>query len=63
MKINIILIEPENSEDLLKNIISLVNDQTKLELLSKSAFEKVQEYDWSNIGKKYLNLYEKLLES
>ena len=57
MKINIILIEPENSEDLLKNIISLVNDQTKLELLSKSAFEKVQEYDWSNIGKKYLNLY------
>jgi glycosyltransferase involved in cell wall biosynthesis len=61
--INGILIEPENSEDLLKNIISLVNDQTKLELLSKSAFEKVQEYDWSNIGKKYLNLYEKLLES
>jgi len=61
--INGILIEPENSEELLKKIISLVNDQTKLELLSKSAFAKVQEYDWPNIGKKYLNLYEKLLES
>ena len=61
--INGILIEPKNSEVLLKKIISLVNDQTKLELISKSAFQKVQEYDWSNIGKKYLNLYEKLLQT
>ena len=30
---------------------------------SKSAFEEVQNYGWSNIGKKYLNLYEKLLKS
>jgi len=41
----------------------LLNDQTKLEELSESAFVKVQEYDWSNIGKKYLDLYKKLLES
>lgn len=61
--INGVLIEPENSEELLKEIISLLNDETKLEQLSKSAFEKVQEYDWSNIGKKYLDLYKKLLES
>ena len=58
-----ILIEPENSEELLKEIISLLNDKTKLSKLSKAAFEKVQEYDWSNIGKKYLDLYKKILES
>ena len=58
-----ILIEPGNPDELLKKILSLLNNQIKLEQLSKSAFEKVQEYDWSNIGKKYLNLYEKLLES
>lgn len=56
-----ILIEPENPEELLKKIIYLLNDQTKLEELSEAAFEKVQEYDWSNIGKKYLDLYKKLL--
>jgi glycosyltransferase involved in cell wall biosynthesis len=58
-----ILIEPENPDKLLKEIIYLLNDQTKLQQLSKSAFEEVQKYDWSNIGKKYLNLYEKLLKS
>ena len=58
-----ILIEPENPEELLKEILSLLKNQIKLELLSISAFEKVQEYDWSSIGKKYLNLYKKLLQS
>jgi len=58
-----ILIEPENPKELLKEIISLLNNPTKLEQISKSAFEQVQKYDWSNIGKKYLNLYEKLLNS
>ena len=58
-----ILIEPKNSEELLKTIISLLNDPVKLKEISNSAFDHVQQYDWSNIGKKYLNLYEKLLHS
>lgn len=58
-----ILIEPENSEELLKEIISLLNDPPKLEQISNFAFDHVQQYNWSNIGKKYLNLYEKLLHS
>jgi glycosyltransferase involved in cell wall biosynthesis len=58
-----ILIEPENSEELLKKITSLLNDLPKLEQISNTAFEHVKQYDWSNIGKKYLNLYEKLLHS
>lgn len=57
-----ILIEPENSEELLKKVISFLNDPSKLEQISKSAFNEVQKYTWSNIGKKYLALYEKLLK-
>jgi len=56
-----ILIEPENSEELLKKIVSLLDNPVKLEQISNSAFNTVQQYDWSNIGKKYLDLYEKLL--
>ena len=58
-----ILIEPKNFEELLKKIIFLLNDPLTLEQISNSAFVHVQQYDWSNIGKKYLNLYQKLLRS
>ena len=56
-----ILIEPENSEELLNQIISIINDEEKLEKISKLAFSEVQNYTWSNIGQKYLDLYKKLL--
>jgi len=58
-----ILIEPENSEELLKKIIWLVNNPTKLEQLTTAAFDKVQNYDWSIVGECYVNLYKKMLES
>lgn len=58
-----ILIEPENSEELSKAIISLLNNPAKLTEISKSACEDVKKYDWSNIGKQYLELYEKLIQS
>jgi len=58
-----VLIEPENSEELLRKIKFLLNNPIKSKQISDSAFEQVQKYNWSNIGKKYLNLYEKLLHS
>ena len=58
-----ILIEPENSEELLNKIISIIDDEEKLEKISKLALSEVQNYDWSNIGQKYLDLYKKLLNS
>ena len=58
-----ILIQPENSSELLREIICLLDDPTKLEKLSNSAFEKVQEYDWSIIGQCYIDLYKKILKS
>jgi len=58
-----ILIEPENSEELLNQIIYLIDDEEKLTKISKLALSQVQNYNWSNIGKKYLDLYKKLLNS
>jgi glycosyltransferase involved in cell wall biosynthesis len=58
-----ILIEPENSEELLNQIISIIDDEEKLEKISKLAFSEVQNYAWSKIGQKYLELYKKLLNS
>ncbi len=56
-----ILIEPNNSEALLKEILLLLNNSLKLGQIADNAFNHVQKYDWQNIGKKYLNLYQKLL--
>lgn len=58
-----ILIEPQNPQKLLQEIVSLLNNPSKLEEISELAFKHVQKYDWSNVGKEYLNLYEKLLQS
>ena len=57
-----ILIDPNNSDELCSKMISLVNDKIKLKQISDLAFIAVQKYDWSNIGKKYLELYEKLVK-
>ena len=56
-----ILIEPENPKELLNEIISIIDNKERLEKISKLAFSEVQNYDWSQIGKKYLDLYKELL--
>jgi len=58
-----ILIEPENPAELLQKITSFLDNPSKLEEISNSAFEEVKKYDWSNIGQQYLDLYKKLLQS
>ncbi len=58
-----ILIEPENSNELLTQIICFIDDEKKLEKISKLALSQVQNYTWLNIGQKYLDLYKKLLDS
>ena len=58
-----ILIEPNNSKKLLDEILNLFsNSEFKNELIS-SAYTNVQKYDWKNIGKLYLHLYNELLKS
>lgn len=58
-----ILIEPGNSNELLKEIMRMLNDQNLRDEITRSAYDAVQKYDWSNVGQLYLDLYEKLLKS
>ena len=56
-----VLIEPGNPKELLKEILGILDDSKRIDDITKSAYDEVQNYDWSNVGKLYLNLYEKLL--
>ena len=60
-KENGILVEPKNSQLFLESINNLIKDELLRESLTISAFDTVKKYDWKNIGKKYLDLYESLL--
>ena len=56
-----ILIEPRNSQVFVETINDLIQNESLRKKLTLCAFDKVKEYDWKNIGKKYLDLYESLL--
>ena len=56
-----ILIEPTNDKLFNKSINQLIQDKPLREKLSESAFDKIKQYDWKNVGQKYLELYESLL--
>ncbi len=58
---NGILIDPINDKLFNKSINQLIQDQPLREKFSESAFDKIKQYDWKNIGQKYLDLYESLL--
>ena len=59
---NSYLIEPNNPTALLSSIVSLMNDEKSRKKLSESSFDSVKKFDWSKIGPKYLEIYEKLLD-
>lgn len=56
-----ILIEPGNAKELEEKIMEIINDKNLRDKISNFAFEEVQKFDWSNVGKLYVRLYEKLL--
>ncbi len=51
----------ESSSHMLDEILKLTSDKDKATSISEEAFKEVQKYDWSRVGKLYLNLYESLL--
>lgn len=57
-----IMIEPNSPQKILEKLIELLSDRQKSINLSEEAFNKVQKYDWSHVGKLYLNIYESLLQ-
>lgn len=56
-----ILIEPGNSNELLKEILRMMSNQNLRDEIVRSAYDEVQKYDWIYVGQLYLNLYKKLL--
>jgi glycosyltransferase involved in cell wall biosynthesis len=60
---NGILIDPNSSQKLLDNILKLFTNSDFNNKLINSAYTNVKKYDWSHVGKLYLNLYSQLLKS
>jgi glycosyltransferase involved in cell wall biosynthesis len=58
-----ILIEPNNSKQLLNEILNLFANYTIKNKLTNSAYADVQNYDWKYVGRLYLDLYAELLKS
>jgi len=56
------LIEPNNSKELLTLIDHFYSDQMLTQKIIEEAFITVQNYDWQKIGQQYLNLYNSLLK-
>ena len=60
---NSFIINSNNSEELLSAITYLMDNSEKREELRNNALKEIQNHDWSIIGPKYLEIYEKLLHS
>lgn len=56
-----ILVEPKNYEIICQKIDELMSDESLRKKLSNAASETIKKYDWENVGKQYLKLYESLL--
>ena len=54
------LIEPNATSKFIEKIENVLSQKSQLEKISTNAFNFVQDYDWNVVGKKYVQLYEKL---
>ena len=58
---NGLLVEPNNSDELLNKILYLLPKKEKRLRMANEGLEIVKKYDWEKVGKLYLNFYESLL--
>jgi len=56
-----ILVEPTNHNMFCEKITELMLDKSLRNKLSTLSYENVKKYDWKNIGKQYLEIYNSLL--
>lgn len=56
-----ILIEPDNAKKLLDKILDLLAHKEKRSKMTTNGLKTVEKYDWKNVGKLYLDIYERLL--
>ncbi len=52
----------DSSSQFLDKIQYVLSNKSQFEAIINNAFTHVQQYDWKTVGKKYLELYHKLLE-
>lgn len=60
-EINGIIIEPQNIDSFVQQITNLINNEQLRQSLVKHALKTVEKYDWKQIGNRYLNIYESIL--
>jgi glycosyltransferase involved in cell wall biosynthesis len=58
---NGLLVEPNNSDELLNKILDLLPKKEKRLMMANEGLEIVKKYDWKRVGNLYLNFYESLL--
>ena len=58
---NGLLVEPNNSDELLNKILDLLPKKEKRLRMANEGLEIVKKYDWKRVVKLYLNFYESLL--
>ena len=58
---NGLLVEPNNSDELLNKILDLLPKKEKRLRMANEGLEIVKKYDWKKVGNLYLNFYESLL--
>jgi glycosyltransferase involved in cell wall biosynthesis len=56
-----VLIEPNNAEKLLDKISDLLIDNERRSMMVVEGLKTVVKYDWKQVGKLYLDVYEELL--
>lgn len=56
------LVAPNNPDEILKKISHLFDNESERRSIAEESFTFVQNYDWNQVGKLYLNIYESLLD-
>ena len=54
------LVNPNSPDEMLNGILELLSDKQKRTTLAENAYKVANNYDWSVIGKMYLDLYSRL---
>ena len=57
-----VLIEPNNAEKLLEKISDLLIQDKKRAAMATQSLKTIVKYDWKQVGKLYMDIYESLLD-
>ena len=60
--LNGVLIDSQDTDSFVKQIITLLNNVELRKSLENQALKTVEKYDWNQVGKLYLNIYESVLD-